>query len=122
MIVSIESEKILEMFRGGAKNLQLNKEYIDSLNVFPVPDGDTGANMMLTLNTTLKQMEASDASNIVSLCNGLSVGALKGARGNSGVILSQIFRGMAQVLAEIDIINTKTFARALKKGAEVAYA
>ena len=122
MIVSIESEKILEMFRAGAKNLQLNKEYIDSLNVFPVPDGDTGANMMLTLNTTLKQMEASDASNIVSLCNGLSVGALKGARGNSGVILSQIFRGMAQVLAEIDIINTKTFARALKKGAEVAYA
>lgn len=122
MIVSIESKKILEMFRGGAKNLQLNKEYVDSLNVFPVPDGDTGANMMLTLNTTLKQMEASDASNIVSLCNGLSVGALKGARGNSGVILSQIFRGMAQVLAEIDIINTKTFARALKKGAEVAYA
>lgn len=122
MIVSIESKKILEMFRGGAKNLQLNKEYVDSLNVFPVPDGDTGTNMMLTLNTTLKQMEASDASNIVSLCNGLSVGALKGARGNSGVILSQIFRGMAQVLAEIDIINTKTFARALKKGAEVAYA
>ncbi|HQC54345.1 MAG TPA: DAK2 domain-containing protein [Clostridia bacterium] len=122
MIVSIDSKKILEMFKGGAKNLQLNREYVDSLNVFPVPDGDTGTNMMLTLNTTLKQMEASDSSNIVSLCNGLSVGALKGARGNSGVILSQIFKGMALVLSEIDVINTKTFARALKKGAEVAYA
>lgn len=121
MITNIDSKKILEMFRGGAQNLGLNREYIDSLNVFPVPDGDTGTNMMLTVNTTLKEMESSDSTNIVSLCQGLSVGALKGARGNSGVILSQIFRGMALILAEIDVINTKTFARALQKGSEVAY-
>ncbi|MDD4120184.1 MAG: DAK2 domain-containing protein [Clostridia bacterium] len=121
MITNIDAKKILEIFRGGALNLELNKTYIDSLNVFPVPDGDTGTNMTLTMNSTLKEMSSSDSENMVSMCKGMSVGALKGARGNSGVILSQIFKGMANVLSEVDLINTKTFSRALAQGSQVAY-
>jgi DAK2 domain fusion protein YloV len=121
MITNIDAKKILEIFKGGELNLELNKAYIDSLNVFPVPDGDTGTNMTLTMNSTLKEMSLSDPENMVSVCKGMSVGALKGARGNSGVILSQIFKGMANVLSEVDLINTKTFSRALAQGSQVAY-
>ncbi len=121
MIVNIDAKKILELFKGGALNLELNKAYIDSLNVFPVPDGDTGTNMTLTMNSTLKEMNNANSENMVNLCKAMSTGALKGARGNSGVILSQIFKGMSSVLSEVDLVNTKTFSRALKQGATIAY-
>lgn len=121
MITNINAKKLFELFQGGALNLELNKAYVDKLNVFPVPDGDTGTNMMLTMNSTVKEMKASDPENMVSMCKGMSLGALKGARGNSGVILSQIFKGMVGVLTEVDLINTKTFSRALKQGATIAY-
>lgn len=121
MIVNIDAKKILDLFKGGALNLELNKAYIDSLNVFPVPDGDTGTNMTLTMNSTLKEMNNADSANMVNMCRAMSTGALKGARGNSGVILSQIFKGMSNVLSEVDLVNTKTFSRALKQGATIAY-
>lgn len=113
--------KLKEMFIGGAKQLEINKEYVDSLNVFPVPDGDTGANMSMTLSTAVREMSAVESDRIDDVVNAFSRGALKGARGNSGVILSQIIKGMAKVLVDVTEINTKVFAKALVGAADMAY-
>ncbi len=110
-----------QMILNAAKILELNRPVVDALNVFPVPDGDTGTNMSLTLQSALKEALACQSGKIVDLAEAVSKGALRGARGNSGVILSQILRGMCNVLKAEEEIDVKTFANALKSGAEVAY-
>ncbi|MDR3186738.1 MAG: DAK2 domain-containing protein [Christensenellaceae bacterium] len=121
MITNIDVFEIKKLLRGGAVNINIYREHIDSLNVFPVPDGDTGTNMNLTMISTIREMDATDSSDIKEVCRAFSRGALKGARGNSGVILSQIFKGIADVLSESKQINTKIFANALKNGSNKAY-
>lgn len=111
-----------KMILNGAKLLDINKEHVDSLNVFPVPDGDTGTNMSLTMFSAAKEVTACPSNNIDALCNAMASGALHGARGNSGVITSQIIRGMADVLSRCQTeITAKHFAKALARGTEVAY-
>lgn len=118
---NIDTAKLKEMFTGGAKFLEINKAYVDSLNVFPVPDGDTGTNMSMTIAQAVKEMNASDSDDLDVVVNSFSRGALKGARGNSGVILSQIIKGMTKVIAEAKEVTTKVFAKALVCATEVAY-
>ena len=106
----------------GAKMLENNRAKVDALNVFPVPDGDTGTNMSLTMQSAVKELKGTSSNNFMEVCDVVSKGALRGARGNSGVILSQIFRGICSVLRvgkpEVD---TRAFAKALEAGTKVAY-
>lgn len=113
--------KIKEMLAGGAANLEINKEYVDSLNVFPVPDGDTGTNMSLTIATAVREMNAVQSDDLDDIVGAFARGALKGARGNSGVILSQIVKGFTTVLKDAKEITTKVFAKAFGLATEVAY-
>ncbi len=101
--------------------LEENKASVDSLNVFPVPDGDTGTNMTLTLKSAVTEMNSCDGNTIESLCVAFNRGALKGARGNSGVILSQIIKGMFTTLMKCQEITMKDFARACEAGRDMAY-
>ncbi|MEG1608394.1 MAG: DAK2 domain-containing protein, partial [Clostridia bacterium] len=117
----IENAMLLEMFEGGYKLLNANKAMVDSLNVFPVPDGDTGTNMSLTMSSAIKEIKSVGCDDRIDLLNAYARGALKGARGNSGVILSQIIKGIAKTLAEFDEINTKAFATAFENSRETAY-
>ncbi len=110
-----------KMVISGANYLESNKEYVNSLNVFPVPDGDTGTNMSMTMRSCVKEINMITTNNLEDIADAVSKGALKGARGNSGVILSQILKGFSSVLVTEKEINTKLFAKALKEGAEVAY-
>jgi len=119
---TINGSTLRKMILVGAKTLDQNKDYIDSLNVFPVPDGDTGTNMSLTMMTAAKELSACASNSMSELCAALSKGALRGARGNSGVILSQIIKGFCNVLSESgENIGCKHIAKALKAGTEVAY-
>ena len=154
MIKVIDAGQLANMLRGACANLDINRELVDSLNVFPVPDGDTGTNMSLTITSAINELSAvelsagavskasatgktngagagkTDASGaegearvVLSnkqVCDAFSLGALKGARGNSGVILSQIFKGMARKLSEGEI-DTRTFAEAIANGSSTAY-
>ncbi len=105
-----------------AKTLDNNRAKVDALNVFPVPDGDTGTNMSLTMQSAVKELSSSASGNFAEVCDLISKGALKGARGNSGVILSQIFRGICSVLRNSKPeVDTRTFAKALEAGTKVAY-
>ena len=117
----LDISKFKEMVIGGATLLEINKDYVDSLNVFPVPDGDTGTNMSKTLTSAVSEVDGKDYDNFEDLLNDFSKGALKGARGNSGVILSQIVKGIAKALAEAKQINTKAFAKALQNATDIAY-
>lgn len=117
----LDINKFKEMLIGGATLLEINKEYVDSLNVFPVPDGDTGNNMSKTLSSAVSEIDNKEYDNIEDLVNDFSKGALRGARGNSGVILSQIIKGIAKSIAEAKVINTKAFAKALTSATDVAY-
>lgn len=110
-----------EMVLTGAALLEQNKASIDALNVFPVPDGDTGTNMSMTMQNAAAMLKKSDADSVSDIAAVLSQGALRGARGNSGVILSQIFRGFARALKGEKVINAKLFAEAFKSGADEAY-
>ena len=110
-----------KMVISGANYLESNKEYVDSLNVFPVPDGDTGTNMSMTMRSVVKEVNMITTNNLEDIADAVSKGALKGARGNSGVILSQILKGFSSVLVSEKEINTKLFAKALKEGSDVAY-
>ena len=122
MLKSINGATYRKMFNAGAKILDDNKKFVDSLNVFPVPDGDTGTNMSLTLNTAVKELNACLENGFAPIADSLAKGALRGARGNSGVILSQIIKGMSTVIAQSDKdITTKVFAKAIGEGASVAY-
>jgi len=109
------------MIISGGTFLEENKEYVDSLNVYPVPDGDTGTNMTLTMKSAIKELNMCSNNNIDELAESVSKGALRGARGNSGVILSQILKGFCTSIASEKNINTKAFARALKDGSDMAY-
>ncbi|MFW5780465.1 MAG: DAK2 domain-containing protein [Bacillota bacterium] len=121
MLTYIDNALMRKIIIGAKKNLEINNAYVDSLNVFPVPDGDTGTNMSLTMNSTVKEVEQEKSDNIADIIQAFSKGALKGARGNSGVILSQIFKGMAEIISQAKIVNTKTFAKALSNGSDKAY-
>ncbi|QVK18851.1 DAK2 domain-containing protein [Mycoplasmatota bacterium] len=117
----IDGSLFKQMIINGAVNLDNNSDYIDELNVFPVPDGDTGTNMKLTLNAGAKEIVNLNSNSIAEVAKKLSRGLLMGARGNSGVILSQLFRGFANGVEGHDIADTVIFAKALKKGVETAY-
>jgi DAK2 domain fusion protein YloV len=122
MSKNINGAVLRRLILSSTKLLDQNKSYVDSLNVFPVPDGDTGTNMSLTMMAASKEVENCPNNNIIDLSNALSKGALRGARGNSGVILSQIFKGMSSIFVqENEEITPKIFARALKEGSDVAY-
>ncbi len=114
-------ELLKDMIFSAAALLEKNKKGLNSLNVFPVPDGDTGTNMSLTMLSAVKEVKTADSSKICSICDALSLGALKGARGNSGVILSQLFRGMAKSLSGLESADTNDFARAMQEGVDAAY-
>ncbi|MEG0252201.1 MAG: DAK2 domain-containing protein [Christensenellaceae bacterium] len=122
MIKTLDGKKLKEMILGAAVILEQNKDTLDALNVFPVPDGDTGTNMSLTMMAAAKEVAAADESNDASVIGALSLGALKGARGNSGVILSQIFSGFCDACLKAETtIDTKVIACALTRGVEYAY-
>ncbi len=118
---SIDGLLLRDMIMAGAALLEKNREAVDALNVFPVPDGDTGTNMSLTLQSAIREINSSEFLRADEAANALSKGALKGARGNSGVITSQLFRGFAKALKGVEKITPVQFAEALTKGAEVAY-
>ncbi len=119
---TINSTMFRKMIIAGAKVLESNKKYVDSLNVFPVPDGDTGTNMSLTFNSAVREINNCPDGSFSALADSLSKGALRGARGNSGVILSQIFKGISTEIAKAQgDLTTKQFAKALVEGATVAY-
>ena len=109
------------MFISGANNLENNKNLVNSLNVFPVPDGDTGTNMSLTMNSAVKEVNKAKDNNVFTIAELAANGSLMGARGNSGVILSQILRGFAKALKNENEINSATLANALMEGANTAY-
>ena len=112
---------LAEMIDLGSKNLAKNAEKINALNVFPVPDGDTGTNMNLSMSSGAKETAANVVANIGELGKSFSKGLLMGARGNSGVILSQLFRGMSQYIADKKEVNAKEFAEAIQNGVSIAY-
>lgn len=119
---SINGVMLRKMILNGAKLLDSNKQHVDSLNVFPVPDGDTGTNMSLTLISAAKEVTSCPNNDIKTLCDAISKGALRGARGNSGVITSQILKGLSIELANCENeITVKDLSRAMVKGSEVAY-
>ena len=119
---TINSTEFRKMILVGAKQLEINRAKVDALNVFPVPDGDTGTNMSLTMQSCVKELTACQSSAFPEVCDSISKGALKGARGNSGVILSQILKGICSVIRkEEKEVDTKTFAKALESGTKVAY-
>ena len=119
---TINSTEFRKMVANGARMLEINRAKVDALNVFPVPDGDTGTNMSLTMQSAIKEMNACSSNRFQEICDAVSKGALKGARGNSGVISSQIFRGICSVLKDTkDSFDTKTFAKAMEAGTKVAY-
>ena len=118
---TIDAKMFAKMFLAGAKNLENKKEWINELNVFPVPDGDTGTNMSMTMMSAAKEVAALENPDMVSLAKAISSGSLRGARGNSGVILSQLFRGFTKVIREYDTINVAILAAACDKAVETAY-
>lgn len=120
-IETINSNILKNMFIAGAKFLESKKKYVDELNVFPVPDGDTGTNMTLTILAAAREVEKTNGSDMKAIAKAISSGSLRGARGNSGVILSQIFRGFAKEIAEHEELNTKVLANAMVRGADTAY-
>ena len=121
MIQCIDGKKFRNMFVSGANNLQNNKDLVDKLNVFPVPDGDTGTNMSLTISYAIKELSKVENDDITNVGKALSKGSLMGARGNSGVILSQIIRGIAKSVEGKETLNVVDLANALKNGSDTAY-
>lgn len=118
---TINGAMLRSMIVTAAKLLEINRVTVDALNVFPVPDGDTGTNMSLTIQSAVKEVLSCSTNKISDLSEAISRGALRGARGNSGVILSQVLRGMCQAFKNVTEIDVKTFAQALLSGAEIAY-
>ncbi len=121
MIKTINGATFRKMIVAGASLLEKNKKYVDSLNVFPVPDGDTGTNMFLTMKSAVNEVSKCITNDIDALSDAFAKGALKGARGNSGVITSQIFKGFASEIKKSSEITTKVFAKAMQEGANIAY-
>ncbi len=121
MITNIDSKTMQKMFLAGAKNLEAKKEWINELNVFPVPDGDTGTNMTLTIMSAAKEVSAISNPTMENLAKAISSGSLRGARGNSGVILSQLFRGFTKEIREFETIDAVVLANACERAVETAY-
>ncbi|MBO5985717.1 MAG: DAK2 domain-containing protein, partial [Lachnospiraceae bacterium] len=118
----IDAKMLSKMFLAGAKCLESKKEYINELNVFPVPDGDTGTNMTMTIMSAAKEVTAlGEAPSMEALCKAISSGSLRGARGNSGVILSQLFRGLTKVIKTYDKLNVAIITESCEKAVETAY-
>lgn len=120
-ITSINSKLLARMFLAGAKNLDSKKDWINELNVFPVPDGDTGTNMTMTIMSAAKEVSSLTEPTMTELAKAISSGSLRGARGNSGVILSQLFRGFCKVIKEYDEIDVTILCEACQKAVETAY-
>lgn len=120
-LMSISAELLQKAFIAGAKNLEANKEYINELNVFPVPDGDTGTNMTLTIMSAAQEVGGIDKPDMETVSKAISSGSLRGARGNSGVILSQLFRGFTREIKKEQEINVEILSRACNKAVETAY-
>ena len=120
-ITTINASVLAKAFLAGAKNLEAKKEWINELNVFPVPDGDTGTNMSMTIMSAAREVAAMEEPDMASVAKAISSGSLRGARGNSGVILSQLFRGFAKVIAEYEELDVQILAEAFEKGVETAY-
>ena len=119
---TINSTEFRKMILVGANQLEINRAKVDALNVFPVPDGDTGTNMSLTMQSAIKELTGSSSNNFIEVCDKVSKGALKGARGNSGVILSQILKGICSVIRKAEKeVDPKTFAKAFAEGTKIAY-
>ena len=118
---TIDAGMVQKCFLSGAKRIEANKEYINELNVFPVPDGDTGTNMTLTIMSAAKDVAALENPSMEQVCKAISSGSLRGARGNSGVILSQLFRGFTKELREYDGVSVTILASAFERAVETAY-
>ncbi|MBC5756583.1 DAK2 domain-containing protein [Blautia sp. BX19] len=118
---TIDAKLLARMFLAGAKNLEVKKEWINELNVFPVPDGDTGTNMTLTIMSAVKEVNNLEDVQMTSLAKAISSGSLRGARGNSGVILSQLLRGFTKGICDLEELDAVALARAVDKGVETAY-
>lgn len=117
----IEADQLMTLFFSGAAALEANKSWINDLNVFPVPDGDTGTNMTMTLSSAVKELHKLNAPDMQAVAKAMSFGSLRGARGNSGVILSQLLRGFCKVAQEQTELDASTISAALKKAVETAY-
>ncbi len=120
-ITTIDAKMLQKMFLAGAMALEAKKEWINELNVFPVPDGDTGTNMTLTIMSAAKEVSGIEDPDFTTLAKAISSGSLRGARGNSGVILSQLFRGFTKEIKEIEIIDAAVLAKAVERAVETAY-
>ncbi len=121
-ITTIDASMLAKMFLAGAKNLEAKKEWINELNVFPVPDGDTGTNMTMTIMSAAAEVSSlGDSPDMASLAKAISSGSLRGARGNSGVILSQLFRGFTKGISKSEVIDVVILCDALQKAVETAY-
>ncbi len=120
-INTINASMLSKMFLAGAKNLDSKKEWINELNVFPVPDGDTGTNMSMTIMSAAKEVSALGETDMKTLAKAISSGSLRGARGNSGVILSQLLRGFTKVIADVNEIDVDIMCEAIQRGVETAY-
>ncbi len=118
---TIDAGMLKTMFLAGAKNLEVKKEWINELNVFPVPDGDTGTNMTLTIMSAVKEVNSLDNVTMDTIAKAVSSGSLRGARGNSGVILSQLLRGFTKGIRDQKTLDAVTIASAFEKGVETAY-
>ena len=120
-ITSINTEILSKMFLAGAKNLDAKKEWINELNVFPVPDGDTGTNMSMTIMSAAREVSNLTNPSMKELSKAISSGSLRGARGNSGVILSQLFRGFCKIIAGYEEVDVTVLCDAFQKAVETAY-
>lgn len=118
---TIDAAMVQRCFLAGAKRIEANKEYINELNVFPVPDGDTGTNMTLTIMSAAKEVSTLTSLTMEQVCKAISGGSLRGARGNSGVILSQLFRGLSKELREYQGVSVTVLASAFERAVETAY-
>ena len=118
---SINAELLTKMFLAGAANLEAKKEYIKELNVFPVPDGDTGTNMTLTIMSAAKEVQGLESADMTALAKAISSGSLRGARGNSGVILSQLLRGFTKEIKEHKEVDVQALASACERATATAY-
>ena len=118
---TINASMLAKCFLAGAKNLEAKKEWINELNVFPVPDGDTGTNMTMTIMSAAKEVSSLNDPSMRELCKAISSGSLRGARGNSGVILSQLLRGFTKVVADHEEVDVVTLSEAIEKAVETAY-
>ena len=118
---TIDARVLSRMFLAGAKNLEAKKEWINELNVFPVPDGDTGTNMTMTIMAAAAEVGSLGETDMETLAKAISSGSLRGARGNSGVILSQLLRGFTKSVRKSENLDAAAIAAAMEKGVETAY-